>query len=75
MDSDGEDIVISSSSRKKMKKSSKPAESPTSIDEKNDGDNNIKSKKAPEALKGANGGYSWEDEYRRSIKLIVYTIR
>lgn len=27
-------------------------------------------KKAPESLKGANGGYAWEDEYRRSWDIV-----
>ncbi|ODV86248.1 hypothetical protein CANARDRAFT_27501 [[Candida] arabinofermentans NRRL YB-2248] len=32
--------------------------------------NAVSQKKAPEALKGASGGYAWEDEYRRSWDIV-----
>lgn len=71
--SDDEDIIISSSSRRRKNITSRISESPKNktdnTDNKNGKPNDTK-KKAPEALKGANGGYAWEDEYRRSWDIV-----
>lgn len=61
MDDEDEIIVSSANRRKKQGKSNR-------IDK--DENNGETKKKAPEALKGANGGYAWEDEYRRSWDIV-----
>lgn len=73
MNDDDDDIIVSSSSKRKRNNlNSKASESPH---RKNDsgsanGKRNEVKKKAPEALKGASGGYAWEDEYRRSWDIV-----
>lgn len=71
----GDDDGLMSSSSKRKRKNITNSESPsTKGGHTNNGINNGKGtetkKKAPEALKGANGGYAWEDEYRRSWDIV-----
>ncbi|TID30500.1 hypothetical protein CANINC_000853 [Pichia inconspicua] len=60
MDEFDDDIIVSSS-RRKLNKNKRFA--------KTESKDNTK-KNAPEALKGSNGGYAWEDEYRRSWDIV-----
>jgi transcription initiation factor TFIIH subunit 2 len=83
MDDDDEFIVSSNKRRKQSINDSRISTSSNkhNIDVDNDDDDNNKGngknndsentkKKAPEALKGASGGYAWEDEYRRSWDIV-----
>lgn len=76
MNDDDDDIIVSSSAkRKKISLNSKVLGSPHRKNDNGEtkeinGKSNELKKKAPEALKGANGGYAWEDEYRRSWDIV-----
>ncbi|GMG38795.1 unnamed protein product [[Candida] boidinii] len=72
----GSNTNTGANSEKEDSNSERPSKSSTvGINESEDEDsgdkNNLENlKKAPEALKGASGGYSWEDEYHRSWDIV-----
>ncbi|OWB76300.1 hypothetical protein B5S32_g450 [[Candida] boidinii] len=72
----GSNTNTGTNSEKDDSNSERPSKSSTvDINESEDEDSGDKNnsdnvKKAPEALKGASGGYSWEDEYHRSWDIV-----
>lgn len=73
MDDDDESIRFPSGVRRRANLNVRSSDSPNNKSDNREAKNGKVTetkKKAPEALKGVNGGYAWEDEYRRSWDIV-----